>query len=274
VARKWRIPVRDVPFRHNSILTRYDCVSGLTGGSIVEQAPFLYPPRGEWPKALPPLSKEQEDAREAWMLLWHEQLPNKYGVAERFNNGFVTDLPIAQNIRTLEIGPGIGGHLEHENLERQDYHVLETRDEFCKRLALRLSPSQVHRGSIEERQPFEAGSFDRLIAIHVLEHLRNLPAAIDEAARLLKPEGVFDVVLPCEGGLAYSLARRISSKPMFERHFKMSYDPIIRAEHVNRLWEVNRELAKRFRIVEQAHFPLKIPIATVNLIVGYRLIHR
>lgn len=232
------------------------------------------PPRGRWPKSVPPLTKEQEDAREAWMMLWHEQLPNKYGIAERFNNGFVTDLPVSPGSRTLEIGPGIGGHLEYEDLQRQDYHVLEMRDEFCKRLASRLSPSQVHRGSIEERQAFADGSFDRLIAIHVLEHLRNLPPAIAEAARLLQRGGHFDVVLPCEGGLAYSLARRISSKPMFEKHFNMSYDPIIKAEHVNQLWEVNRELSKHFRVVVRKRFPLQIPIDTANLIVGYRLVHK
>ena len=231
------------------------------------------PLRGSWPKNVPDLTQQQEDAREAWMMLWHEQLPNKFGIAEKFNNGFVVDLPVAPGTRTLEVGPGIGGHLEYEDLKRQDYHVLEMREEFCKRLADRLSPRQVHQGSIEERQPFEDGSFDRLIAIHVLEHLRNLPPALDECARLLRPGGFFDVVLPCEGGMAYSFARRISSKRMFESHFKMSYDPIIKAEHVNQLWEVNQELFKRFKPVVRKHFPLIVPLDTANLFVGYRLTH-
>jgi SAM-dependent methyltransferase len=237
------------------------------------QETVTLPPRGTWPKNVPALTPEQEAAREAWMLLWHEQLPNKYGVAEKFNHGFVAELPVAPGTRTLEIGAGIGGHIEHEDLTRQEYNVLEMRDEFCARLAELLPPGQVHQGSIEERQPFADGSFDRLIAIHVLEHLPNLPAALDEAARLLKRGGYFDVVLPCEGGLAYSFARAISSKRMFESHFHMSYDPIIRAEHVNQLWEVNQELFKRFKPVVRKHFPLVVPVDTANLFVGYRLVH-
>lgn len=228
----------------------------------------------KWPKDVPSLTPDQESAREAWMMLWHEQLPNKYGVAEKFNNGFVAKLPVPAGCRTLEIGPGIGGHLEYEDLTKQDYHVLEMRDEFCKKLSTRLSPRQVHNGSIEVRQPFEDGSFDRVIAIHVLEHLPNLPSALDQIVRILRPGGVFDVVLPCEGGLAYSFARRISSKRMFEKHFKMSYDPIIKAEHVNQLWEVNDELFRRFRAETKEHFPLPLPVDTINIFVGYRLVHR
>ena len=231
-------------------------------------------PATAWPKVIPALTPAQEAAREAWMLLWHEQLPNRFGVVEQFNNGFVAKLPIAAGSRTLEIGPGIGGHLESEDLAAQDYHVLEMREEFCQRLTGRLSSAQVHRGSIEERQAFESGSFDRVIAIHVLEHLPNLPAAIEEVDRILGPGGVFDVVLPCEGGLAYSFARAISSKRMFEQHFQMSYTPIIRSEHVNQLWEVNQVLFSKFKPAKRSFFPLRVPISTINLCVGYRLTKR
>ena len=231
----------------------------------------MYEAGSKWPKAVATLTPSQEAAREAWMLLWHEQLPSRFGIAEKFNNGFVANLSIPHGCRTLEIGPGIGGHLESEDLRAQEYHVLEMREEFCQRLAARLSPAQVHRGSIEERQQFEDGAFNRIIAIHVLEHLPNLPAALIEIDRILDVEGVFDVVLPCEGGLAYSFARHISSKRMFEKHFQMSYTPIIRSEHVNQLWEVNEVLFSRFRAAKRSFFPLRVPVNTINLFVGYRL---
>jgi len=234
---------------------------------------MMQPTVSKWPKVVPALTQAQEEAREAWMMLWHEQLPNKFGVVEKFNHGFPAGLPVRAESKTLEVGPGIGGHLEYEDLAKQEYSVLEYREEFCKRLAEQLSQARVHQGSIEERQVFADGAFDRVIAIHVLEHLRNLPAALDEIDRLLSRDGVFDIVLPCEGGLAYDFARRISSKRMFEKHFAMSYDPIIRAEHVNTLAEVKQELFKRFRLERRAHFPLLIPVDTINLCVGYRLKH-
>ena len=46
----------------------------------------------------------------------------------------------------------------------------------------------------QQRLPFEDGSFDRALAIHVLEHLPNLPAAVAEIHRLLKPSGRFVVL--------------------------------------------------------------------------------
>jgi SAM-dependent methyltransferase len=226
--------------------------------------------RSKWPKVVPELSAAQQQALEEWYVLWLERY-NKDTILDRFNYGFPSSLPIRAGCRTLHVGPGVGSHLAHEDLSKQDYHVLELRDDFCKKLRELLPADHVHLGNIEERQAFPDGNFDRVIAIHVLEHLRNLPAALDEISRLLAPDGVLDVVLPCEGGLAYSFARQISSKRLFEKNFKMAYEPIIRSEHVNQLWEVNEELFTRFRSERTRRFPLPIPFDTVNIFVGYRL---
>jgi SAM-dependent methyltransferase len=61
----------------------------------------------------------------------------------------------------------------------------------------------------QEPLPFEDRFFDRILAVHVLEHLPNLPACIKELHRLCRGELL--IVIPCEGGLAYSLARKISA---------------------------------------------------------------
>jgi len=229
-----------------------------------------YRPASKWPKVVPDLTPEQKEALEAWYVLWLERF-NKNALLDGFNYGFPASLPVPERCRTLQIGPGMHPNLARDMLASPDYHVLELRAEFCKKLAERLPPERVHCGDIEQRQPFPDGSFDRLIAIHVLEHLRNLPAALDEISRLLAPDGAFDVVLPCEGGLAYSLARRISSQRMFEQTFKMPYEPIIRSEHVSELWEINEELFARFRAEKTRHFPLRVPVDTINIFVGYRL---
>ena len=42
-----------------------------------------------------------------------------------------------------------------------------------------------------ERLPFADGSFDAVVAADVLEHLPDLPAAVDELARVLAPRGSF-----------------------------------------------------------------------------------
>jgi SAM-dependent methyltransferase len=224
-----------------------------------------------WPKRPPLLTAEQEAAREAFMLAWHQELPGKYAIVERFNHGYVASLGVPAGTRTLEIGAGIGGHLPFEDLELQEYHAMEYRAEFCERLRQRLPPERVYQGDIERRQPLAGASFDRIVAIHVLEHLRDLPRAVDEIARLLRPGGFFDVVLPTEGSLAYGLARKISAEPMFRRRFGMDYTPIIRNEHVNTFDEVYCLLEKTFTVERSRYFPAFVPNPNLNVCAAFRL---
>lgn len=176
--------------------------------------------------------------------------------------------------RTLEIGAGLGGHVPFEDLAAQEYHVLELRAEFCSRLLVLPNLAGVHQADIQSRTAFEAGVFDRIIAIHVLEHLRNLPLAVDEMARLLAEGGILDLVLPCEGGFAYAVARRISAQPMFERRFKMPYGPIIANEHVSTLREVMEVVVQRFRPIYVRWFPFAISSSALNLCVALRMVKR
>jgi SAM-dependent methyltransferase len=227
-----------------------------------------------WPRQPPVLTAEQEQAREAFVAVWHEQLPTRYRRIEAFNHGSVSRLPIKNGSTTLEIGAGIGAHSKFEDLSRQQYYCLEYRRAFCDEL-LKLFPAErVRHGDIEQRQPWPDGFFDRIVAIHVLEHLRNLPLAVAEIRRLLKPDGCFDVVLPCEGGFAYAVARKVSSERLFRKRFGMDYTPIIRNEHVSTLDEILVELGRVFDVGARSFFPFGLPITTLNLCVALRLVPR
>jgi SAM-dependent methyltransferase len=119
--------------------------------------------------------------------------------------------------------------------------------------------------------PFEDASFDRALAIHVLEHLPDLPSAIAELRRVLKDDGRLVVVIPCEGGVAYGLARRISAQRIFERRYKVSYDWFVKSEHINIPREIVAELTDYFEILERRYFPLRLPITAANLVIGLTL---
>ena len=169
----------------------------------------------QWPKALPPLSDEQKNIREDFYKLWLDVLPKRYGLVEKFNHHYPLRT-IASGGKTLEIGAGIGVHLRYENLDTQEYVALELRSRFSPEEFCDTFPSvQVVIGDCQERIDFPDNYFDRVLAIHVFEHLPNLPKALDEIQRLLRPGGTFSVLIPCEGGFAYSLARNISAR----RHF-------------------------------------------------------
>ena len=232
-------------------------------------------PGSKWPKVIPPLTPEQEWISNDFIKFWLESLPKKYPLIETFNHGYPVKHAPQGFTRTLEIGAGLGEHLQFEQLteeQRRGYYTLELRENVSKALAERYPTLNTITGDCQERVDFEDGFFDRILAIHVLEHLPNLPGAVREMYRLCNKErGVFTVVIPCEGGLAYGLARRISAQRMFERRYQQSYKWYISREHINRPHEILEELEKYFEVQHQSFFPLRVPIVQINLVIGLTL---
>ena len=229
-----------------------------------------------WPKVPPPLTGPQRAAHDDFMERWHEILPQRHGSVERFNHSFPVRQSHAGFHRTIEVGAGLGEHLCHERLtpeQRAAYTVVELRASMAERIRVRHPHVSVIVGDCQDRLPLPDGHFDRYVAIHVLEHLPDLPACVREAWRLLdKRRGQLLVVIPCEGGLAYSLARRVSAQPIFERTYGMSYRPYVEHEHLNRPHEILAELDRCFTLEVRRLFPLPlVPSVSLNLCLGLAL---
>jgi len=244
-------------------------------GSRASVAPTV-PTRGKWPKTLPPLDADQQRIQEDFMKRWHEILPQRYGIVERFNHGFPVAASRPGFRATLEIGAGLGEHLAHERLtpeQESGYYAVEVLESMAARIRERYPRVHSIVADCQRRLDFPDGSFDRVIAVHVLEHLPNLPACIAEAWRLLdKSTGQFLAVIPCEGGLAYSLARRISAQRIFEKRYGTSYAPFIAREHINVPSEILAELRPYFQLEHRRFFPLPfLPFVSSNLCIGLSL---
>ena len=222
---------------------------------------------GTWPKKLPELTPEQRRIKDDFMRHWLEVLPRRYGLIERFNHGYPMQWA-APGQKTLEIGAGLGEHLAYEDLSSGEYTAVEFRPEIANKLKARFPQAKVLSQDCQKPMPLPEAHFDRVLAIHVLEHLPDLPAAIREIRRLIKPSGRLCAVIPCEGGLAYGLARRISAKRIFEKRYQMPYDWCIQSEHINMPNEILEELGRSFEIESRSFFPLKIPSVTFNLVIG------
>jgi SAM-dependent methyltransferase len=232
-------------------------------------------PRGVFPKRPLQLPSEVEAVRTEFVNAWLEELPQRFGIVEQFNHRYpLRDIDKGKRYRTLDIGAGRGEHILYEDLSNQDYYALELRSELAAEIRKRFSEVSAIVGDIQGGVDVPDGYFDRVLAIHVLEHLPDLPGALNEVKRILKPGGIFSVMIPCDPGYAYSIARNISARPLFERKYNLPYDYFIAAEHINSPKEIRDELAKRFSIEHTRHFPLPLlPLDSINLIVGFSLTH-
>jgi SAM-dependent methyltransferase len=227
---------------------------------------------GQWPKILPTLTPEQQHIREDFYNVWLTELPKRHGIVERFNHTYpLRSLKMLQGrIRTLDIGAGRGEHIGYEDLSRQEYTALEVRPALAEQIQARFPFAKTMVGDIQRRLDVPDGAFNRILAIHVLEHLPILPNALDEIYRLLDPRGYFSLLVPCDPGFAYELARNISARRLFESRYNQSYDWFVACEHVNTTREIIEQL-QRFELVHSTYFPLVAPVIPLNLIIGMTL---
>ncbi len=230
----------------------------------------------KWPKILPPLTPEQKRISDEFMKLWHEVLPQRFGLIEKFNHNFPVRNSRPGFLSTLEIGAGLGEHVLYEKLtpeQERNYYALELRENMAAEIRRRFPKIQAITGDCQAKLPFDEGSFDRVIAVHVLEHLPNLPECIKESYRLLhKTRGQFLVVIPTEGSLAYSLARKVSAERVYKRAFGGDYSWFYKREHINLPHEILAELDPYFEIERRSYFPLPfIPAVFSNLCIGLAL---
>ncbi len=202
-------------------------------------AGFTSPPRFLWPKEFPPLSPEQQVISDDWMRHWHEVSPRRYGAMVHFNHTYpVQYAPAAAGCRTLEIGAGLGEHLEYEPLDRQEYHCVELRHNMAEAITERFPGVILTVADCQTELPYPDSHFDRVIALHVL----------------------------------YGLARKISSERMFRKRYSMSFDWLIDREHINSPGEITGQLGREFSPVHRRFWPLAVPITSLNLCMGMILV--
>jgi SAM-dependent methyltransferase len=232
-------------------------------------------PPTKWPKVLPPLTPEQKHISDDFMKLWHEVLPRRFGIVETFNHNFPVKYSQPGFKTTLEIGAGLGEHLHYERLtaeQEQNYYALELRENMAAEIRKSFPRVQAIVGDCQTRLDFADGYFDRVVAVHVLEHLPNLPAAIREAHRLVNKEtGYFLVVIPTEGSPAYTLARKMSAERVYKKRYGGDYSWFYQREHINLAPEIFEELAPWFAIEARSYFPLRVPFIWCNLCIGLAL---
>jgi len=233
----------------------------------------------KWPKTLPPLTSEQQRISDDFMAKWHGVLPKRYALIENFNHNFPVQASRPGFRSTLEIGAGLGEHIAYEKLtdeQRRNYYALELRENMAAEIRRAFPGVNTLVGDCQTELDFPDGAFDRVVAVHVLEHLPNLPVCIREMHRLLdKQRGQFLVVIPTEGSPAYTLARKISAERLYRKYYGGDYSWFYKREHINLPHEILEELAPYFSVETRRFFPLSmLPTTLCNLCIGLSLVPR
>jgi len=223
-----------------------------------------------WPKPVFELSAHEAAIKEQLLQLQDEYYTGLMGRVQAQGHVAVERLSKAAqqpSYRSLEIGCGSGYHF---NFVRDGDHVgLDHSEEHLQRARARFPQVRFIRGDAYSL-PFSDAWFDRVVSVYVFEHLHRLPECLAEIRRVLKPGGELLVGLPCEGGFAFGLGRRLTSKRYFERKFQVDYLRLVQSEHCNSCREVLDELARWFRVETTRYLPFRAPSVHVNAVVAAR----
>lgn len=98
--------------------------------------------------------------------------------------------------------------------------------------------------------PYPADFFDCIVCMSVLEHVKDLPSAIDEIFRVLKPNGQAILGFPVENPLS-----RLIFKIAYIWHPQIELDD----EHVSTHYEILQATAKRFEMIQHRQVPPLVP---------------
>lgn len=227
---------------------------------------------GVYPKVRPPLTPEQSRMMEDWYEHYlNNVLGQKFGRIERFNHEYPLK-SMVPGARTLEIGPGTGSHLAYEDLaNHEEYIGLELRANLSNEIEKKYPKVKIVVGDCQVGLDFPDGHFHRVVAIHVLEHLTDLPKALAEFRRVLRPDGKLSVVIPCEGGLGYWLGRKVTTERMFEKRYNVPYKWMITWDHVSKAREILAECRKQYDVTDSTFYPLHVKLVDTNLVIGLTL---
>lgn len=151
----------------------------------------------------------------------------------------------------LEVGYGSGIFLPELARRSRRLAGLEVHDE-AETVATALRrfgiEADLRRGSVYQ-MPFDDGAFDAIVCLSVLEHLTELPRALDELRRVLRSSGVCVLGFPVRNPITNTLFRLAGYEP--RRLHPSGHADVLASVRSHTGFEGERE----------AHLPRRLPLA-------------
>lgn len=175
----------------------------------------------------------------------------------------------------LEIGAGTGEHLPFVRHHFNEYVLTDIDPKALDTARSKLA--SVGRGKIGfdvqagDKLSYPDGTFDRVIAAHVLEHIYRPHLALKEWCRVLKNNGVLTVLIPTDPGLAWRLGRHFGPRKNAIAH-GIAYDYVMAREHVNSCNNLVAILRHYFPRAKETWWPFALPSIDINLFVVFHAV--
>jgi len=174
--------------------------------------------------------------------------------------------------RVLEIGSGTGKHFPYVR-HRFDEYVLtdldpKTLDIAKKNLGQGESGKLKFQVQTGEKLDYADDQFDRIVAVHVLEHIYQPHLALKEWVRTLKNGGTLSILIPTDPGLAWRLGRHLGPRKNAMAQ-GIAYDYVMAREHVNSCNNLIAILRHYFPKAEEAWWPFPLPSVDLNLFYAF-----
>ncbi len=171
--------------------------------------------------------------------------------------------------RVLEVGAGSGHHFSFVEQDFKEYMMTDSSKGMLEITAKKLSRQVAERPLTIEMQDatsltYQDNSFDRLIATHVLEHLSDPVSVMREWNRVVRPNGIISIVLPCDPGLLWRAGRYFGPRRN-ARKCGIAYDYLQAAEHINSIYNLVVFIRHHFEDVTELWYPTRIPFPDLNL---------
>lgn len=152
----------------------------------------------------------------------------------------------------LELGAGTLNHIPFEK-QADTYDIVEP---FTSLYEGRPELARVRSIYQDINQIAYQNSYGKILSIAVLEHIEDLPCVIAKSTLLLADDGVMAHGIPSEGGALWLSAWKFGTGVGFRLRTGLSYEPLMRHEHINNAAEIIRVLSIFFDEVSISRFPL------------------
>ena len=172
--------------------------------------------------------------------------------------------------RILEVGGNVGEHIKYVDNGFSSYTLTDYRD-----TKFSSSDNRVQfKVADVENLPFGDKSFDRVISTCLLHHLANPELALSEMRRVVKVGGVISILIPCDPGLLYRLAKRLGARRKWKDHGIRNPEYFHYTQHRNHFPALHEYLLENYYadIVKWRTWPIPLRTWNLNLYFVYQII--